>query len=235
MRPIDRGDVPLDGNGEPIQFIKYQESRGYLLDRIGSYCSYCERGLGGNVAVEYMQPKSLHDGLALTWGNFLLACINCNSIKGDQSINLEEYLWPDKDNTLLAFHYMEGGLITVSIALTPEVKQLAERSIKLTGLDRYPSMDPNTNPERTDTRWRYRRTAYERAMRAKENLTEFDNPPMREQIVDTAVATGFFSVWMSVFQHDADMLLRLIHAFPGTSTNCFDENGVPVNRDGGKV
>ncbi|WJE55663.1 hypothetical protein QRE66_28080 (plasmid) [Bacillus cereus] len=144
-------------------------------------------------------------------------------------------MWPDKDNTLLAFHYMEGGLIRASTAITPEVKQLAERSMQLTGLDRYPSMDPYKNPERTDTRWRERRTAYDIAMRAKRNLTRYDNPAMRELIVDTAIATGFFSVWMSVFQHDADMLLRLIHAFPGTSTNCFDENGVPVNREGGKV
>ncbi|MCW1941660.1 HNH endonuclease [Bacillus anthracis] len=75
------------------------------MDRIGSYCSYCERSLGGNVAVEHIQPKSLHKELALTWDNFLLACVNCNSIKSNQSINLEEYLWPDKDNTLLAFHY----------------------------------------------------------------------------------------------------------------------------------
>ncbi|MCW1941661.1 hypothetical protein OMD49_28985 [Bacillus anthracis] len=87
---------------------------------------------------------------------------------------------------------MEGGLITVSTDLTPEVKQLAERSMQLTGLNRYPSVDPNENPERTDTRWRDRRTAYERAKRAKENLISSNNPSMRAQIVDTAVATGFF-------------------------------------------
>ncbi|WP_239500232.1 hypothetical protein [Bacillus pseudomycoides] len=58
---------------------------------------------------------------------------------------------------------------------------------------------------------------------------------MREQIVDTAVAAGFFSVWMSVFQHDEDMLQRLLQAFPGTSVSCFDENGVPINRNGGRV
>lgn len=39
---------------------------------------------------------------------------------------------------------------------------------------------------------------------------------MREQIVETVKAKGFWSVWMSVFRDDPDMTARLIAAYPGT-------------------
>lgn len=235
MRPIDKGKVPLDKNGDPIRFTRYQQSRGHLVSRIGTYCSYCERTLNGYIDVEHVQPKNSQGHLKLEWDNFLLACINCNSIKGKEPIILDEYLWPDKDNTLLAFQYTDGGLITISLTLTTAIKQLAEKTIKLTGLDRYPSLDPLKNPEMSDTRWRERRTTYDKAKRAEKNLVNCNVIPMREQIVDTATATGFFSIWMSVFKDDSDMLQRLLQAFPGTSHNCFDTNCVPINRHGGKI
>jgi hypothetical protein len=39
---------------------------------------------------------------------------------------------------------------------------------------------------------------------------------MKDQIIDTVKAKGFWSVWMTVFSDDADMLDRLMVAFPGT-------------------
>lgn len=169
MRPIDKGAVPLDGNGDPIRFTHYQQSRGHLISRIGTYCSYCERSLSGYIDVEHVQPKNLHKDLELDWDNFLLACINCNSIKGKQEIILDEYLWPDKDNTLLAFEYVEGGLITIASTLATEIKHLAEKTFKLTGLDRYPSSDPLKNPEMSDTRWREKN--YIRKSKESENAS----------------------------------------------------------------
>lgn len=103
MRPVDKGGAPVDGSGVPIQFHEYQEARGYLLYSIGHYYSYCERFLGGDVAVEHVQPKSKVPSLALDWNNLLLACKNCNSNKGSAPIVLQDYFWADQDNTFRAF------------------------------------------------------------------------------------------------------------------------------------
>jgi uncharacterized protein (TIGR02646 family) len=235
MRPIDKGIIPKNESGNPIQLKIYQQSRGHLIERLGTYCSYCERFLGGNIAVEHIQPKSKNANLELDWDNFLLACKNCNSIKGDQSVVLDEYLWPDKDNTLLAFLYISGGLIITSPNLSPSLLQKAKNIIKLTGLDRVPSDDLSENPEMKDTRWRERRTAIDKAERAYKHLLANNTEEMRFQIVDTATSTGFFSVWMTVFHQDSDMLKRLIEVFPGTSNDCFDPKSVPINRPGGQI
>jgi hypothetical protein len=58
---------------------------------------------------------------------------------------------------------------------------------------------------------------------------------MREQIVDTALARGFWSIWMIVFQDDIDMLNRFIQEFPGTCRQCFNQQGQPVHRQGGAL
>lgn len=235
MRPINKGTIPLDMESKPIQLEFYQQSRGHLITRLGAYCSYCERYLGGNIAVEHIQPKSKNPQLELDWGNLLIACNNCNSIKGDKPVNLSDFLWPDKDNTSIAFIYISGGLITTPPNLTQNILRLAKNTIELTGLDRIPSEDPNINPEMKDRRWSERRTALLRAERANTNLIMTNTESMRNQIVDTAIATGFFSIWMTVFQHDSDMLQRFIHAFPGTSEECFDSKCAPVNRPNGNI
>ncbi|PJN89603.1 HNH endonuclease [Bacillus sp. mrc49] len=235
MRPIDKGTIPLDQEGNPVQLEFYQQSRGHLITRLGAYCSYCERYLGGNIAVEHIQPKSKKPNLELDWENFLIACNNCNSIKGNKSVILSDFLWPDKDNTSLAFIYISGGLITTPANLTPKILSMAKNTIKLTGLDRVPSDDLNINSEMKDRRWSERRTALLRAERANQNLLMTNTKSMRDQIVDTALATGFFSIWMTVFQHDSDMLQRFILAFQGTSKGCFDSKCTPINRPGGNI
>ena len=74
MRPIDRGPAPR-------AYAEYGDSIGDLVDRLGRYCSYCERRLPTHLAVEHMAPKSLHEGRELDWCNFLLGCVNCNLSK----------------------------------------------------------------------------------------------------------------------------------------------------------
>jgi uncharacterized protein (TIGR02646 family) len=109
MRPIIRGDIPKDENtGEPIKFNAYQDAKNYLIKNIGSYCSYCEQKINNALAVEHIKPKKHNRDLELSWHNFLLACINCNSIKSDTQINLTDYFWCDRDNTFLAFIYIDG-------------------------------------------------------------------------------------------------------------------------------
>jgi hypothetical protein len=58
---------------------------------------------------------------------------------------------------------------------------------------------------------------------------------MRKQIVSNAQGRGFFSVWMTVFKDDPDMLNRFINAFPGTCTDCFDVEGKAILRPGGRI
>jgi hypothetical protein len=47
--------------------------------------------------------------------------------------------------------------------------------------------------------------------------------------------TGFFSIWMTVFADHPVMLRRFITAFPGTAETCFDLNGKPLLRPGGRL
>lgn len=47
------------------------------------------------------------------------------------------------------------------------------------------------------------------ATRSKANLARYDNDDMRDQIVDTADASGHINVWIEVFGDDPDMVQRL--------------------------
>ena len=46
MRPIERGEIPTDAQGQPKVFRQYKHARRDLIDRLGEYCSYCEMHLG---------------------------------------------------------------------------------------------------------------------------------------------------------------------------------------------
>ena len=221
MRPVGRGPRP-QAEGVDIEFKEYPQARAELIERMGEFCSYCEMHLDSSLAVEHVQPKqppgaaAVDHVRALSWNNFLLACTNCNSTKGDTDVDLSQYLWPDRDNTFRALQYSEGGI--VSPALDGDLKEKAENTIKLTGLDKHPLNDPKAS----DRRWKNRRETWDVAVRSKKNLEECDCPAMRDQIELTAIGHGYWSIWMTVFKEDPDMLRRFIHAFKGTCTDCFE-------------
>jgi len=231
MRPIERGSCPTDAAGVPKVFSNYQDARGDLINRLGEYCSFCEARLGASLAVEHMLAKNLHPHLERDWNNFLLACTNCNSTKGSKNLVLSDYYWPDRDNTARAFIYLTGGLVRVNTNLTDAEQQQAVKTLNLTGLDRIPGNDPAMK----DRRWLNRRKAWEIAERSLQHLKNNDMPSMREQIVDTATTRGFWSVWMSVFRQDTDMLERFINAFEGTCRLCFDDQFQLVPRPRGAL
>lgn len=222
MRPVQRGECPQDHNGQEIKFAEYQQARRELIQRMGEYCSYCEMHLDASLAVEHVQPKKPPGATAampereLDWGNFLLACTNCNSSKGDTDVVLADYLWPDRDDTFRALRYSEGGVVDSAPGMH---KARADLLIDLVGLRKQPD-----TAEASDRRWMNRREAWDLAVRAKDRLakcpTEFTDD-MREQIVDTAHAKGFWSVWMTVFADDPAMRNRLLHALPGTNSAFF--------------
>lgn len=242
MRPVERGGVPQvnvpTGTGTLSQdkiFNEYVFARSDLIFRIGDYCSYCERRLTSDLAVEHVEPKrgaGAQPHLALIWTNFLLGCRNCNSAKGDSPINLQEYFWPHLDNTFRAFLYSSGGLVTVNtFELNSRLVRIAVQTMELTN---FPGRI-NSGPTANDRRLECRRLAWDVAQESFDDLRRHDTPGMRHQIERTALAHGYFSVWMTVFDSDSEMKRRFIDAFRGTAQSCFDEVGNPVPRPGGQI
>ncbi|GAB5478531.1 MAG: hypothetical protein Marn2KO_19980 [Marinobacter nauticus] len=223
MRPIRKQSSPVPGD-----FDEYSDAKPELISRLGMYCSYCERPVSTNLAVEHIEPKKGPQGqphLTNRWENFLLACVNCNSTKGDKKVDLQNLLLPDRDNTSAAFVYRKDGNIDIHNALNQQQARFAANTLKLVGLDKPRSVVLDANDEEVALdRASQRMQAYLLAERAKENLTACNREPMREKIVDTAVKTGYFSIWMAVFDEEIDMKLRFIEAFSGTKkSECFNQ------------
>lgn len=235
MRPVIRGEIPKNEDGSDYIPDKYQKYRGHLIERLGKYCSYCERPMSHSIAVEHIQPKSKNRELEVTWSNLLICCANCNPTKGDMDVALEDYFWPDIDNTSRAFIYSVAGSIHPNENLEINLRTKASKTIALTGLDKQPSEDLGKNPEVRDLRWSERKKAWEKAKRAKINLCRHNVEPMRKQIIDTATSEGFFSIWMTVFYDDIEMKTKLINSFKGTDLGCYDENINPIPRQNGLI
>jgi hypothetical protein len=217
LRPVDKGPAPS------TTFTQYENARGLLIVRIGEYCSFCEMHCDADLAVEHKLPKVYvkNQHLALDWINFLLACRNCNSTKGRKDIELQDSLWPDTENTFHALLYGPDAMIRVNPALNPQEQQQAQTLLNLVGVHRIPKIDPQLQ----DRRWMNREEAWRLAVDARDDLQNLDTATDRKRIVQLAKANGYWSVWMTVFANDQQMLSALIRSFPGTSTACFDANG----------
>jgi hypothetical protein len=229
MRPIERGAAPQD-------FTNYRDAYPHLVGRLGDYCSYCERQIETNLAVEHVQPKDPIPALRNEWGNFLLGCVNCNSSKGDTVVALAEYLWPDSENTLSAIEYRRGGLVIPGDVLDPQLRGKAEATLMLVGLDRDPG-NPNAarRPTNADNRWLRRFESWEKAEWCLKLLGTNDTDEVRELIVEVAKGRGMFSIFWTVFAGDIDLRRRLREAFAGTSFACFDANENVQPRPGGQL
>jgi uncharacterized protein (TIGR02646 family) len=227
MRPVIRGECPCEEDGSRRTYTDYSRARADLIKRLGQYCSYCKMNLDASLAVEHVLPKKPKDAAeidnarALSWENFLLACTNCNSTKSQKECADDEIYWPDKANTFYYLTYKEGGLVSCRDALEEPSKSKIQATIDLVGLDRTP---PDGGAEK-DRRWKNRREAWDIAVESKQDLGESDSSAMRRQVVRTAVAQGYWSVWMTVFHDDTDILSKLIQGFVGTGADCFDPAG----------
>lgn len=225
MRPVARGASPQAGD-----FDDYKNAKPDLVSRLGRYCSYCERPIATNLAVEHIQPKSLPAYIALegNWKNFLLACVNCNSCKLTKDVVLAEVFLPDRDNTFHAFSYQQDGRVVPSAAaIAAGLNEIADRALALTGLDKSSEKTPDANGKQVALdRVSQRMEVWGKALEACHDVRTAHTASatvVRDYVVKLAQAEGFFSIWMTVFQDDIDMLNRLIDAFPGTRTSgCFD-------------
>jgi len=238
MRPVNRGELPIDSDGKPCVFKKYENASVFLCERLGRYCSYCERIIKTNLAIEHISPKSLNPEKERDWNNFLLSCSNCNSTKGDQEINdknIDDYFWPDRDNTYRAFVYCEDGTVCVNPELSKEYQEKSRRTLQLFGLDK----NPDNGASSKDYRWIDRRNAWGIAQECLQDLRAFEKkaPQLaskyRKSIVRTA--NDRFSIWFTVFADEPEICNLLIEKFTETARDCFDSKGRPVPRPGREI
>ena len=189
------------------------------------FCSYCERRIATNLAVEHIQPKGLpaYENLKGRWENFLLGCVNCNSTKGQKDVVLSNVLLPNRDNTAAAYTYSMDGKVNVEAGLTDAQKQMANRTLALTGLDKPVNevLDSNGRLVALD-RVAQRMEIWLMAQDSKNDLKLHTNDAFRRQIAKTAKESGFFSIWMTAFEDDVSMRKLLILEFAGTASDCFD-------------
>jgi uncharacterized protein (TIGR02646 family) len=223
MRPVCRGASP-----QSHDFDTYKDALPHLVSRLGGYCSYCERRVVTQLAVEHIQPKDGphgHPHLIGRWNNYLLACVNCNSTKGRKEVVLADLVLPDRDNTFASFVYLPDGTVAPAPGLSPALQAKACATLALTGLgkeecgarDEYGKLIAlDRSSQRMET-WLI-------AAEAKSDIdANPSNPALRRLAVTLAKAQGFFSIWMTVFHDDIDMRNRFIDAFEGTRTSgCFD-------------
>jgi len=230
MRPVSRGKAP-NGTG---QYSPWGLARRDLVRAMGPFCSYCEREVRNQLAVEHIRPKDPNatpnwSHLRFSWENFLLACTNCNSIKGDKNFPLTHCFWPHLDNTTRAISYDPDGSVQIEPLLPVVMHPGARATIDLVGLDR----DGRSDPAGSDPRWELRELAWELANRqlqtwlqllAERSRGEATVAAVRravECIADVAIGIGFWSVWMKAFRGHPQVQGRLVQAFPGTVSVCF--------------
>lgn len=223
MRPVRKGASPVVGD-----FNHYRDAKPELVSRLGPYCSYCERKIVTLLAVEHIEPKNgshARPELKKRWGNFLLACTNCNSTKSNRAVDLAQIIFPDRDNTFVAYVYEDDGTVTIAQNTTPQQQVAALNMLSLVGLDKpmQELMDANG-----------RLVALDRAAQRMETIAiaqqalswlqaDPNNENMKSAIIEMALQAGYFSIWMKVFDINEQMKIRFIDAFSGTqASGCFD-------------
>ena len=226
MRPIHRGQSP-----QATDFANYRDAYPELLSRLGPFCSYCERRMPTNLAVEHIQPKdpNLYPLLIGRWENYVLGCVNCNGTKTNKDVLLDQTFIMDRDNTFYAFAYTPDGKMAPRLGLSAAHEQIANGTLALTGLEKPINevYDENGQLVAID-RVGQRMQAWMLAEESKLDLATLPEDTMRRQVSRTAVASGFFSIWMTVFEDDPVMRRMFIDDFPGTAADCFDANTTAV-------
>lgn len=221
MRPVDRGVAPQ-------VYTNYDDAAQDLKNRFGSYCSYCERRIPTNLAVEHILPKDPALGYAHLrndWSNFLLACVNCNSAKRTTVINFATFVLPDRDNTFECFEYLQIGLVESKGA--QNICAIADNTIDLVSLNRFehPDWDEDIMFSAVE-RFGQRIQAWVQAEEARE---DYDNGEVNvRRIANEAASCGFFSIWMKAFEGIPAVRNALIQKFANTATACFDGNGISI-------
>lgn len=220
MRPVKKWKVGEERVRET--YNPYRNAKAVLLRNFGHapqyYCNYCDRLIPMvNMAVEHILPHSVgrYHHLKYSWSNFLLSCSNCNLAKSDENIDLEDCYWPHIHNTRPLFIVEIDGTLTFNPHLTPDEQAKAQRTITLFNFDCGHST-PHRQPQ--DDRYEAR----EKILRiANRKLVDRSSGKLNdEDIIELAVLTGFWLVWMQVFHAFPGILNGLIAAFKNTYDGC---------------
>lgn len=231
-------------NGVVRQVADYRNWRQDLLRVLGNCCCYCNMPLSDSPQVEHVSPKNPRAGQAagayLDWDNMLLACGVCNRAKGNQPTGINLQYLAETHNTHLALEYFVVRHPTKPgvFACIPKASIMAGvdnakaiATIDLCDLDNVSWDDPRA----IDMRWQYRFQAFEDAKLWRVNWDAWGHHRQDAFIpllLTAATGKGFFSIWMQVFSDVPAVCLALINEFPGTAQDCFDQNGVPIPRNG---
>lgn len=221
MRPVRRGKKPIS----PLK--KYQDAKPLLIEQLGCFCSYCERYKDEtDLHVEHILPKENYPIFEKTWVNFLLSCNSCNSAKHTKRIQFSQTYIPDVDNTFYAFTYLKDGSITPSQNLNSSQERVAFNTLNFFGLDNNNSRYSYLQKKRMEI-WGMAE-AYLKLYEDEERLLK--NCNIKNLLLNQYKTTGFFSIWMAVFQDYPEIKNALIDASPSTrNSGCFDNDGNPIS------
>lgn len=213
MRPVDKSLYTENEN----RYEPYGDAKDDLIAALGPFCSYCERhGYSSALDVEHIEDKHNNVRKKYDWDNFLLACKNCNPIKGTKPIDFDNILLPHLDDTFSVLSYLESGLVEANKNLSKETQDKTMKLIELVGLDRIPG---HPDYSYKDKRWKDRMNAWNLAVRYRKKYSS--QKCDIDTIIDLAKEKGFWSVWMTVFDSYADVKNQLVMSFKGTRTELF--------------
>ena len=224
MRPIIKNNK-LDEENNPLTYVHWSKAKPDLINEIGHFCSYCERSIpnyAAGLSVEHIFPKSLakYEHLIYRWDNYLLACINCNSSKKNKDFDIQDTYLPHVNNLFYTLEVIEGGGLKIKEEVSEIQKRRTRNYLNLTGLDKkFP-----------DDRFNARLRVWDIAKKVCKQYIEQET--RLSSIIDIAIAYGFLSVWLKVFENYPEVKQELISQFVGTDKNCFDQDYRPLPRNG---
>ena len=245
MRPIERGQVPINADGTPKIVAVYRNWRKDLIDRLGNYCSFCEMKLNDSPQVEHVVAQNIDPALALEWTNLLLACSPCNRAKSDNPCPPQTHYLPTTHNTFLPFLFSittnprqsneAASFVVVNTNLQANQQLKAQNTLILCQLDT--DFTAIGSEQRvTDLRWRYRLEAIETAKMWRQEWDSWAYQTPTTQfiglLITAAKGHGFWSAWFKVFEDVQAIREALVTEFVGTATTCFDNNTyAPIPRN----
>lgn len=224
MRAVKKGKSPK-------KYSDYKDAVYDLAGRIGWYCSYCEMPVKNMIEIEHVIPQN-NGGAKLDWNNFLLSCKYCNTVKSNNNKDRTGYLFPDEDNTSIAYKYSQTKVLEPNNNLSSQINQFAKNTINLCGLDRKPG---HTKLTKSDKRWISRDEAWSIAKVSYRDYTKHPLEVVLNAIIRTAVASGHYSIWLEIFKNKPEFKAKLDKKIKGTYITIYDKNGNSKKRRGGKI
>lgn len=224
MRPIEKGSWPTKGTRGISKrvFNDWTKAIPHLKGRTGKYCHLCEMKVTNAMAIEHIKPQTHFPKLKFHWDNFLLICNYCNSHKVAKiplAPYRKNYYWPHFHNTLMAFDVKVTGEIIPNVIYVTTGHQIAKANATI---DLYGLAQTTTSQGNSDDRLKERLEAFKQAI---DRFIEYSKGKATTvAIVDNAKNTGFFSVWLKVFESIAVVKAALINCpeFHLSNTNCFN-------------